>query len=191
LILLEELELKYNFNTVDIMNCEQKSEEFLTMQPFGKVPVVKYGDKTIFESRSIMRYIARANQDIEDFYGDYRVDMWLEAEAQNYNAHVETIVGEKMFKKWKNEEVDQNALDKAVLEFEKVLDVYEKHMEGKKYIAGDEYSIADMSHIPYTYYFLKCGYKDIVKKRPNVYNWLKRIIKREAVRKVLEGELEQ
>jgi len=118
LILLEELNLKYKFESIDLSQNEHKTPEYMKMQPFGKIPVIQYGDHTIFESRSILRYIASNNQD------------------------------------------------------------------------KNGYSIADISHIPYFNYFIKCGYKQVLKKYPNVYNWLKRIMKREYVKRVLKPETE-
>ena len=40
-------------------------------------------------------------------------------------------------------------------------------------------------HIPYTNLLLKCGYKSLYKDRPNVYRWLKRIIKRDSVQYII------
>jgi len=185
LILLEELELKYNFKEVDLRKGEQKSEEYRRLQPFGKVPAVEYGEKTLFESRSILRYIARNNRDPMDLLGDVYVDMWLEVESQNFNPPASKIVYEKMFKD-KDSEPDQAVMKAEAKRLAEILDVYESRLETQEYIAGDNYSIADISHIPYAYCLLKCGYKDLFKSRPNVYNWLKRIMRRPAVKSVLD-----
>ncbi|NBP00065.1 MAG: glutathione S-transferase family protein [Proteobacteria bacterium] len=186
LILLEELELKYNFKQVDLRKGEQKSEDYLRLQPFGKVPVVEYGEKTLFESRSILRYIARNNRNPMDLLGDVYVDMWLEVESQNFNPPASKIVYEKMFKD-KDSEPNQELMKAEAKKLAEVLDVYESRLETQEYIAGDNYSIADISHIPYAYCLLKCGFKDLFKSRPNVYNWLKRIMRRPAVKAVLDG----
>lgn len=185
LILLEELDLKYDFNEVDLSNGEQREEEYLKLQPFGKVPVVKYGDRVLFESRSIMRYIARNNKDPINLLGDVNCDIWLEVESHNFNPHVSAIIAEKVFKKTNNEQVIKENLEAL----EKILDVYETRLSSQEYIGGDNYSIADISHIPYAYMLLKSGFKEPFKSRPNVYNWLKRIMRREAVRNVIEGRV--
>lgn len=185
IVLLEELDLKYDVKQINLSKGEQKSKEFLELQPFGKVPVVKYDDRVLFESRSILRYIAKNNTENNDLYGGTDVDIWLEVESQNYNPPVSKIVYEKVFKKWKGERPDMDVVESSVKELESVLDVYEKRLETVPYIAGDEFSIADISHIPYTNLLLKCGYKDLFKKRPNVYKWLKRIIKRDSVQYVI------
>jgi glutathione S-transferase len=185
LILLEELNLKYNFKNIDLKKNEHKTEEFLQLQPFGKVPAMTYGERKLFESRSILRYIAKNNIEFEDFLGDTEVDVWLEAESQNFNPLASKIVYEKVFKKMWNKESDEKVVEECVKELEKVLDIYEKRLENVPYIAGESYSIADISHIPYSNHLLRCGFKDLFKSRPNVYKWIKRIMKREAVENVL------
>ena len=110
LVLLEELSLKYEIKPVDLSKGEQRGEEFMKLQPFGKVPAVEYDDRVLFESRSILRYIAKNNNDIVDLLGDVDTDIWLEVESQNYNPHVSKIVNEKLFKKWRGEKPDQEVV---------------------------------------------------------------------------------
>jgi len=186
MILLEELELKYSFNEVDITAGEQKSKEFLELQPFGKVPYVVYGDRPLFESRSILRYISKLNRDIEDLHGGVNVDIWLEAESQNFNVPASKILYERAWKRAEDGEPDKAVIERSLKELESVIDVYEQRLESQDYIAGDDYSIADIAHVPTIYLLLKYGYKDVFKSRPNVYNWVKLILRRPAVRSVLE-----
>jgi len=189
LILLEELQLKYDFVSVDLSKKEHKKPEFLKLQPFGKVPVVQYGEKTLFESRSLLRYIAKNNRDKDtDLLGDVFSDIWLEVESQNFNPLISTIVYEKMFKE---ASPDETVVNKALANLEDVLDIYNQRLEHQNYIGGNSFTIADISHIPYAYAFLKCGNKDVIKKRIHVYNWFKRIMRRDAVRSVLEGRFGQ
>lgn len=186
LILLEELDLKYDLKSVDLSKQEHKNPEFMELQPFGKVPAIKYDDRVVFESRSILRYIAKNNVEIKDFLGGTDVDIWLEVESQNYNPPVSRIVNEKLFKKWRGERPDLEVVKSSVEELERVLDVYERRLATVPFIGGEEFSIADISHIPYTNYLLKCGYKELYKRRPNVYKWLKRIVKRDSVQFLLK-----
>jgi glutathione S-transferase len=185
LILLEELSLKYDIQSIDLSKGEQRGEEFMKLQPFGKVPAVEYDDRVLFESRSILRYIAKNNNDINDLLGDADTDIWLEVESQNYNPHVSKIVNERLFKKWRGEKPDQEVVENELKMLETVLDVYEKRLSEVSFIGGDQFSIADISHIPYTNYMLRCGYKELYKSRPNVYRWVKQIIKRSSVESVI------
>jgi glutathione S-transferase len=187
LILLEELNLKYSVKKIDLMKGEQKEPEYLKLNPFGKVPAIEYGDRTLFESRSILRYIAKNNVEIEDLLGDTDTDLWLEVESQHFNPPASKIVYEKVFKKWFDEtqKPDEDVLLESVKQLEKVLDIYEERLGNHNYISGDNYTIADISHIPYINQLLRCGYKELFKSRTNVYKWVKRIIKRENVQYVL------
>jgi glutathione S-transferase len=187
-ILLEELNLKYNFSNVELKKGEHKTPEFLELQPFGKVPAMTYGDRKLFESRCILRYIAKNNVEFNDLLGDTEVDLWLEVESQNYNPPASKIVYERVFKKMMGGESDEKIVESSVIDLEKVLDVYEKRLENYLYIGGDKFSIADISHIPYTNHLLRCGFKELFKSRPNVYKWVKRIMKRDAVETVLKDQ---
>jgi glutathione S-transferase len=188
LILLEELQLKYNLNKIDVLKNENKTSEFITLQPFGKIPTMKYDDRIVFESRSMLRYISRNNVDIKDLYSGTDVDIWLEVEAQNFYPPANAIVYEKMFKKWYGKKADIEIVNKNLEELDKVLNVYDQRLSRVSFIAGEEFTIADISHIPYINYLLKCGYKQVFKKYTNVYRWIKKIIKRESVQYILSEE---
>ena len=64
------------------MGVENKSEEFLKMNPNGKVPVLKTPEGAIFESTAIARYIARMRNDTgllgRTFYEEGKVDQWID-----------------------------------------------------------------------------------------------------------------
>jgi glutathione S-transferase len=191
LILLEELNLKYELREIDLMNGQQKESKYLQLQPFGKVPVIVYGDYTLFESRSILRYIAKNNtEDVDLTLGDNPyVDMWLEVESQNFNQPISKFIYEKVFKKWKDTEatIDENVLNSALEELGKVFVVYEQRLSESKYIGGGSFSIADISHIPYLHMFVTSGpeYKTFLKKYPHVYKWYKRMLMKDSVKEIL------
>jgi glutathione S-transferase len=190
IILLEELQLKYEFNNIDLIDGEEKNENFLMLNPFGKVPIVKYDNKTIYESRSILRYIANNNmQEIDlTLNNSVTVDMWLEIESQHFNPLISCIVNEKLFKKWKEQDMDENTVAHALNEFSKILLIYETHLQEYKYVGGNEFSIADISHFPYLNYFLKSDktYKSFLKEYPRVYKWFKRMSLRDSIKSILE-----
>lgn len=191
LILLEELNLKYELREIDLMKGQQKDPRYLSLQPFGKVPAIVYGDHKLFESRSILRYISKHNtEDIDLTLNDSPyVDMWLEVESQNFNPHISKFIYEKVFKKWKDPEavIDETVVNSALEDLGKVFDIYETRLQESKYIGGNSFSIADISHIPYLYMFVNAGseYKIFLKKYPHVYKWYKRMLMRDSVKDVL------
>lgn len=58
LVTLLEMELPYEFILIDIAKGDQKSEEYVKLQPFGKVPVLDDDGFLMFESRAICKYLA-------------------------------------------------------------------------------------------------------------------------------------
>jgi glutathione S-transferase len=56
-IVLEELGLQYNSETVDISKNVQKEDWFLAINPNGRIPALKDGDLRVFESGAIMLYL--------------------------------------------------------------------------------------------------------------------------------------
>lgn len=55
---LEELSIPYEFVLIDLQAKEQHRPNFLAINPFGKVPAVVDGDRTIWESGAILLYLA-------------------------------------------------------------------------------------------------------------------------------------
>lgn len=199
LILLEELNLPYKLHEIDLMSGEQHTKEFLKLNPFGKVPVLRYiesSDETdeeddenreymIYESRSILRFLANKHDHEVDYYPDSKCDMWLEIESQHLNSPLSKIVYEKVFKKMHGEsDVDEEIVSGALKDLDKVLGIYENQLK-QKFISGNTFTIADIVCIPYLTYFVKCQGKDYLKQYPKVYNWYKRIKSKESVKNIL------
>ena len=188
LILLEELDLKYDLVSIDLMKGEHKTDEYMKKQPFGKVPVVEYDEHTLFESRSILRYISKNNTDYKDLTlnDNPYVDMWLEVESQNFNPPMSKFIYETVFKQWKdpNAMPDHKVLESAINELRNVLDVYELRLDDLDFIGGNEFSIADISHIPYLHLFVKNKECKHMLKRdyPNVYGWYKKMLRLDSVK---------
>jgi glutathione S-transferase len=70
-LLLELLELDYEWVKVDVMKGEHKSPDYLALNPFGQIPVLVDGDITLADAQAILVYLART-------YGD---ETWLPSEA--------------------------------------------------------------------------------------------------------------
>jgi glutathione S-transferase len=192
LILLEELNLEHHFVPIDLGAGEQKSKEFLELQPFGKVPVLKFQEdkdseeRVLFESRAILRYLAGKYDEVNDLYPDVYTDVWLEADSQNLTPLVSKIVYEKMFKKMRNQECDEAVVEKTLDDLKKVLEVYNTHFKTHKFMGGNTFTIADIAALPYLNYFIKCSskYKEYLKEYKYFYHWFKKVMNRESVKKV-------
>ena len=191
LILLEELQLPYKLHEIDLASGEQHSKQFLKLNPFGKVPVLKYqeensDERILYESRCILRFLANKHDNETDYYPNSNCDMWLEIESQHLNSPLSKIVYEKVFKQMQGEsEVNEDLVNSALHELDKVLRIYENNLNSK-FISGNTFTIADIACIPYLNYLIKCQGKDYLKQYPKIYHWFKKVKSRESVKKIID-----
>lgn len=175
-VVLEELGAAYELVNVSLAAGEHKAPDHLARQPFGKVPALEDGDLTLFESRCICRYLARDTPlgGGDDAHRAALVDNWVEVEGHTYGPPVSAIVFETVFKSMLfGGKPDEAVVDKSLAQLERVLDVYDARLRDNMYLAGDNLSIADLVHLPYTVYLVeKAGVVEPFEKRPNVWRWL-------------------
>ena len=145
------------------------------------------------ESRAIARYISEKFEDQgTPLFGKTLkdralVNQWLEVESQNYNPAISSIVSEVVFNEYRGLTTDEKVVEEQLARLEKVLDVYEEHLSKNKYLAGDFFSMADLSHLPLTHYLVNVAKRGKgVTSRKHVNAWWEDISSRPAWKKVLE-----
>ncbi|KAJ4766466.1 Glutathione S-transferase [Rhynchospora pubera] len=192
LLCLEEVGAEYELVPVSTLTGEQKSPAHLARNPFGQIPALEDGDLVLFESRAISRYVLRKYQasgaDLlkeENFAESALVDVWLEAEAQQYNPAIQPIIFQFFVVPRRfGVSPDQAIIDSSLEKLKKVLEVYEVRLSKSKYLAGDFFSLADLSHFPYTKYFMATPYASVFESYPHVKAWWDDITSRPAFKKV-------
>ena len=82
---------------------------------------------------------------------------------------------------------DENLIKESEEKLGKVLDVYEERLSKSKYLAGDFFSLADLSHLPFTQYLVGPMEKEhMIRDRKHVSAWWDDISNRPSWKKVLE-----
>ena len=115
------------------------------------------------------------------------IDQWLEAEGQSFNPPSSALVFQLAFAPRMKIKQDEGLIKQSQAKLEKVLDVYEKRLGESQYLAGDEFSLADLSHLPNTQYLLNATDKgEMFTSRKNVGRWWVDISSRESWKKVVE-----
>ncbi|KAK1552581.1 hypothetical protein Q3G72_019517 [Acer saccharum] len=193
LVCLLEKDVEFEIVHVDLDQGEQKHPEFLLRQPFGQVPVIEDGDFRLFESRAIVRYYAAkyANRG-PNLLGTTLeeraiVDQWLEVEAHNFNDLVYTLVLQLMVLPCMGQPGDLALVHSCERKLEVVFDIYENRLSKSKYLAGDWFSLADLSHLPSIRFLMneaKLGH--LVKERKHVNRWWEEISGRPAWKKLMK-----
>ncbi|KAL0430971.1 UNVERIFIED_CONTAM: Glutathione S-transferase F12 [Sesamum radiatum] len=191
---LLELGFEYQLIPIDLHSGEQKKPPFLLRQPFGQVPAIEDGDFRLFESRAIIRYYAAkcASEGGTNLLGDTLeeraiVDQWLEVEVNNYNSLIYTLFLQLLVLPRKGLGGDMELVRDCKGKLEKVLDVYEERLASSKYLAGERFTIADLSHLPNTRFLMEeGGMEHLIKGRKSVHRWWMDISSRPSWKKVME-----
>lgn len=114
------------------------------------------------------------------------VSMWIEVEGHHYDPPGVALSYEHLVKPIFGLGVTDPAM---VAENEaklgKVLDVYENQLSKSKFLAGDEFSLADLHHIPNVSYLLATPSKKLFESRPHVNAWVIEITARPSWAKVV------
>ncbi|CAN1759258.1 Glutathione S-transferase F9 [Linum perenne] len=193
LVCLVEKGIEFETVPVDIVKGENKHPDYLKLQPFGSLPVIQDGDYTLYESRAIIRYYSeKYKSQGTDLLGKTieergLVEQWLEVEAHNYHPHVYNLTLHVMFASVLGFPADEKLIKESEEKLAKVLDIYEDRLSKSKYLGGDFFSLADLSHLPFTQYLVGPIKKEyMIKSRKHVSAWWDDISSRPSWKKVLE-----
>jgi glutathione S-transferase len=146
------------------------------------------------ESRAIMRYYAEKyrSQGVELLGKTIEekglVEQWLEVEAHNFNPPAYNLIIHGLFPSLLVDGTpDPKVIEESEAKLVKVLNIYEERLSKSKYLAGDFFSLADISHLPFTDYIVNNMGKDyLIKERKNVSAWWDDISSRPSWNKILE-----
>ncbi|RDX68956.1 Glutathione S-transferase F9 [Mucuna pruriens] len=193
IVCLIEKEIEFETVHVDGFKGEHKQPEYLKLQPFGLLPVIQDGDYTLYESRAILRYYAEKYKDQgTDLLGKTLeerglVEQWLEVEAHNYYPPIYNLVMNILVSPLLGLPSDPKVIQESEEKLGKVLDIYEERLSKTKYLAGDFFSLADLSHLPFTHYLMNQMKKEYMfRERKHVSAWWDDISNRPSWKKVLQ-----
>lgn len=134
---------------LDLSKGEQKSLDYLALNPNGKVPTLVDGDKTLWESNAIMcRLSASAGADLwpEDVDRQIEIIRWLHWDVDNFTRYGGALYFEFVFKRMFDiGEPDNVAVGEALEEFRSHAAVLNDHLNGRTFLVGDRLSVADFA----------------------------------------------
>lgn len=145
-VLLEELGATYQIIPINLAKNEQKTNEFTTINPNGRIPAIidtDENDLKIFESGAIMIYLAEkfARFIPQDIKGRTQVIQWLMFQMSG----VGPMMGQaNVFFRYFPKKIPE-AIERYQNEVNRLFGVMDKHLADHEYLAGD-YSIADMAN---------------------------------------------
>jgi GSH-dependent disulfide-bond oxidoreductase len=154
-IALEETGVPYEPHLVSFETHDQRSPEFISLNPNAKIPAIidpngPHGRPlALFESGAILIYLAEKSGRLmpQDAAARYETLQWLMFQM----AFVGPMFGQVgFFVKFAGKDFeDKRPRDRYVNEAKRLLGVLEQRLEGRRWIMGDAYTIADIATFPW------------------------------------------
>ena len=154
-IMLEEIGLPYEAHLVSFQTQDQLTPEFLSLNPNNKIPAILDPQGpggqplALFESGAILLYLAEKTGQLlpTDPAGRYQALQWLMFQMGG----IGPMFGQLgFFHKFAGKDYeDKRPRDRYVAESRRLLGVLEQHLQGRAWILGDDYSIADIAIWPW------------------------------------------
>jgi GST-like protein len=185
--MLEECGLPYNLKTVDVWKGDQFTPEFTAINPLQKVPAIVDSEGpggkpyTVIESGAILIYLAEKTGKFlpKDAAKRFDTIQWLMVQMANVGPMCGQLVH---FSKFAPPGQDYGHA-RYRSQVNTLYDLYNDRLAAQPYVAGDEYTIADMAAFPW---LRNVGLLAIdLSKRPHLKAWIDRIEARDAVKRAL------
>lgn len=194
-IMLEEIGLPYEAHQVDIRENQTWTDEFLALNPNGKIPAIidpntDSGEPlALFESGAILLYLAEKTGQLLPTKPDERMQaiQWLFLQMAGFGP----IFGQLgFFHAFAGKEIeDKRPLMRYVNESKRLLLLLESRLENHNWIMGEHYSIVDIAFIGWVRALTSiydAGELLEYKQLKRVPAWLERCLARPAVQKGLQ-----
>jgi len=171
--LLHHLQQPHERVLVSIFEGGGQSEDFLRINPTGKVPALRLEDgRTLAESNAILCYLADGTRYLpDDAFGRAKVIQWLSFEQEN----VESVIGSLRHWSMTGKLVRRSpelveAKRRGAL---RTLTLLDRELAKRPFIAGDNYTIADIAIFAYGSRAEEAGVS--LAPYPNVRSWIERV----------------
>ena len=185
-IFLEEAGEPYDLTFIDFSKQEQKTPDYLRINPNGKIPTIvdRDEDRAIFESGAILWHLAEK-------YGSFLPDdpikrseimQWMFFQV----GHVGPMMGQAMYFQHiavPTGHKEPFSIKRYVDESRRLLEVLDMHLEGRDWLAAGEYTIADMMTYPWARAYVWA--RASVDGLHHLQGWFDRIDARPAVQRAL------
>ena len=194
-IMLEEIGLPYEPHRVGFESNDQMSPEFLSLNPNNKIPAIldPHGPDDqplpLFESGAILIYLADKSGQLlaQESAARYETIQWLMFQMGG----IGPMFGQLgFFNKFAGKDFeDKRPRDRYVEESRRLLSVLDKRLEGRDWIMGERYTIADIATFPWVRNligFYEAGDLVGIQNFPNVTRVLEKFLARPAVKRGLE-----
>ena len=184
LIMLEELGAPYRLHHINVFEGEQFTPAFQMLSPMGKVPIIvdaegELRDQTVFESGAILIYLAERHKRFLPPTGPVRYEIleWLMIQLCN----IGPVFGQFTHFRQLAQPGNDYALTRYGNMAMRIYRMVDGRLADRPWLAGDDYSIADMAAYPWMLYVDRHGIE--WSRLPNLKRWCDVIGARPAVQR--------
>jgi len=184
--MLEELELDYRVEPVNITQHEQFKPDFLALSPNNKIPAMvddeaEGGALSLFESGAILTYLGEKHGKLlaKSGHARYKALEWLYWQIGGLGP----MAGQLGFFAKKDDALPK---EHFMAEVQRLLNVLDLGLGQNPYLAGDEFSIADIATYTWTHAVVEHmpdAVGELVKKKASISDWLARVGERPTVQR--------
>ena len=178
-IALEELALPYRLHHVNIDKGEHRRPEFLSLNPHGRIPAIVDRETGIilFESAAILLYLAEKTGRLlpKEQRARWEAIKWLQFHASSMGP----ILGQRVhFEIFADEKIPA-AIDRYRRLTDDAFAVLDGQLAGNRWLAGEDYSVADIATFGWTHIAAICGFT--FTQHRNLTRWHEQVSARPAV----------
>ncbi len=177
-IMLEEIEFKYKVTKININKDEQFDQKFKKISPFSKIPVIidHETNQSLFESGAILIYLGEKSGKFYDNNNRTVINQWLMGQM----AYVGPMLGQHHQFHHYNPGKSEFGEKRYFKISERIYKELDERLSVSKYLAGQNYTIADIATFPW---IARHEWHDIgLKNFKHLSKWYNLISERKAVK---------
>ena len=176
-IMLEEIKLDYKITEIDISKGDQFNIDFRKISPLSKIPAITdHKNKvSVFQSGAILIYLAELSGKFYEKKNKILIDQWLMAQMGDIGPMLGQHHQFHHFNPGKSKFGEERYFNIA----KRLYKDLDEHLSKSDFLAGKEYTIADIATFPW---IARHNWHDIgLINFKNLCRWYEQISKREAV----------
>ena len=177
--MLEEIGYEYKLTKIDLIKGDQFNTDFKSLSPFSKIPVIidHQKNETIFESGAILMYLGDKSGKFYNNDNRLKINQWLMAQI----GYIGPMIGQHHQFHHYNSGKSKFGEDRYFKITKKIYQDLDLRLSNTNYLAGNEYSIADIATWPW---IARHEWHDVgLKNFKNLSRWYLNIADRQAVKK--------
>jgi glutathione S-transferase len=173
---LYHIEAEFDFELIDLFKGDNRTPEFLALNPNGMIPVLVDGHVVVYEASAINLYLAEkfGSDLLPRGYERSLTLQWMFWAAEHWRQGPPALFNERIAKLAMDLPQDPRVIADADASIRKFAAILEEHLNGRRYIIGDKVTLADIdlaatfTHLPRT----NPPYAEF----PNVMAWHQRLL---------------